>query len=193
MIITDALFADFGKLGSFVFKDNVMWSQQGSKPNYTDPGFVPNLEIDGETGKITAKDVDIEGKITATEGSFKGKVSVPFVIIDSFTSDSIINLDDSFNITTHSYIADKTIYLPVDEKYNGVTCHLYNGGMTTNEGSFKVRVEGEQGFIGGSANYANKIGTEISIHKGQIGQFICVKTLGGGINWACTNYADLQL
>lgn len=72
MIITDALFADFGKLGSFVFKDNVMWSQQGSKPNYTDPGFVPNLEIDGETGKIKAKDAEISGKIVSNEGEIAG-------------------------------------------------------------------------------------------------------------------------
>lgn len=154
-----------------------------------------DLIID-QHGNITTFSGEFEvvnGKVNATDGSFKGKVSVPFVIIDSFTSGSIINLDNSFNISTHSYMADKTIYLPIDEKYNGVTCYLYNGGRTQNEGSFKVRVEGEQGFIGGGASYDNQIGNEIYIHKGQIGQFICVKTLGGSIGWACTNYADLQL
>ena len=105
MIITDALFADFAKLGSFVFKDNVMWSQQGSKPNYTDPGFVPNLEIDGETGKIKAKNADIEGDITAK------RMFTPFKSLPD--SDAIYNQSkDVYEIQTDQNLSSSGWDMP---------------------------------------------------------------------------------
>ena len=50
VLMADIAFAEFAKMGSFIFDKNRMMSSQGSTDNYTDANFIPNFEVDGETG-----------------------------------------------------------------------------------------------------------------------------------------------
>lgn len=88
---TELLMADFGKIASAVFYDNLMFSQQGIKngTSSTDYSslhtlsngdvdesaasyFKPNIWINFLNGKLKARNADIEGKITATSGAIGG-------------------------------------------------------------------------------------------------------------------------
>lgn len=171
MIITDALFADFAKLGSFVFKDNVMWSQQGSTPNYTDPGFVPNLEIDGETGKMKASEAEISGRI-----------STPFVYKEASEIDgTILDFGDTFNLMVSSnYPNTTTIYLPKEKKYNGTECRIFNSGIS----DVKVGLVGGMFFEGVGTKDLPSIYTIPGRH---MGIFVAVGAFQSGVVWVCTN------
>lgn len=83
VLMADIAFAEFAKMGSFVFDKNRLMSSQGSTDNYTDANFIPNFEVDGASGKMKAKDAEISGKVDADEGSIgvlnvnkSGQVSV---------------------------------------------------------------------------------------------------------------------
>lgn len=88
-IITEALFTNNAKLGSFVFNEDWMISTNGSPSGKTyydfDPdgftnyitsgtsysGFIPNFAVDGKTGKTYLNDVTAKGAFTVTSGSNK--------------------------------------------------------------------------------------------------------------------------
>ena len=133
--------------------------------------------------------MNADGSIKFIDAEVTGKISVPFIYKEGFGHGTILNLDASFNISTHAYLGDTTLYLPLDDKYNGVTCHVYNTGLTQNEGSISVKVQGSAYFTGFTTSNPKNV---IDIRMGQIGAFICVKT-ATGVSWACTNYSDLQL
>ena len=65
LLIANAIYADGATLGGFYINDKKLWSKTDSPE---DPGCP--LLLDGEKGKLKAKDADIEGKIVATEGEF---------------------------------------------------------------------------------------------------------------------------
>ena len=133
--------------------------------------------------------MNANGFIKFIDAEVTGKISVPFIYKEGFGNGTILNLEESFNISTHAYLGDTTLYLPLNDKYNGVTCHIYNMGLTQNEGAISVKVQGSEYFAGFTTS---NLKNEIAIRMGQIGVFICVKT-AVGVGWACTNYSDLQL
>ena len=180
-LAVNVLLAEEANVAGFIFKNDILFSQKGRvngvEVDYDgQPNFTPNIVLDGKQGESKLINAEISGKLT-----------IPFVIKDGI-GNTVLNLEDSFNITTHSYTGNTTIYLPTDKKYNGVTCNIYNGGLTTNEGSIQVKVEGDIDFLGfkpGSTNLS------IDIDKKMVGTFICIETLEGNISWACLNYSDL--
>lgn len=59
VMVTKILIAEEGNLGGLIFKNNKFISQKGmingvESTDYSNPAFVPNVHIDGETGEIVA-------------------------------------------------------------------------------------------------------------------------------------------
>ena len=183
----------------FDINDDVTAYMNGN-PTLNPNAFAAGVENFGQQGLETAKAVirhdgsvkfteaEIEGKVTATEGSFSGRVSVPFKSIQDVPDNQVLNLSDNFNLALSSQSV-RTAYLPVDAKYNGVTCHIYNAGLTTNQGSIRIKIQGNKLFKG--RKITSQL-SEIEIQKGQVGVFICIEWFGV-VEWACTNYSDLIL
>lgn len=98
-ILTEAIFTSFAKFGSFVISGDWMISTNGTiqgvaynngatyngaaSYTYFDPsnpkggnGFVPNLAIDGLTGKVYMQQAFVKGEVHATSGEFKGSIVI---------------------------------------------------------------------------------------------------------------------
>lgn len=79
-IITQILFADFAKLGSFVVSGDFLISQKGvdntgnSSIDYHKfpSGFTPNFMVNGKTGQLLARDGEFRGKVIAESGTIGG-------------------------------------------------------------------------------------------------------------------------
>jgi len=87
-LISEAIFANFAKLGSFVISGDWMISQNGtvngvvstdynlfdpSHPNdNTGENFIPSYAVDGLTGKAYINDANVAGTVYADKGEFQG-------------------------------------------------------------------------------------------------------------------------
>jgi len=111
--------AEEANLANLIFKDQKLISLRGTvdgvAADYSgQANFVPNIIIDGKTGKITAKNADIQGRITS---SYSGKR----IIIDPDSSSlsfkdeaneirAAIGFDDADVNNKHTYIALRNSY-----------------------------------------------------------------------------------
>lgn len=82
-LAVNVLIAEETNIANFIFKDGVFWSLKGTvdgvEADYTgQTNFIPNVVIDGKTGKITANNADIRGTIRGVGGYFEGMVRAPF-------------------------------------------------------------------------------------------------------------------
>ena len=113
------LIGEEANLANLIFKDDKLISLRGTvdgvAADYSGQAdFVPNIVIDGKTGKITAKNADIQGRITS---SYSGKR----IIIDPDSSSlsfkdeaneirAAIGFDDADVNNKHTYIALRNSY-----------------------------------------------------------------------------------
>lgn len=82
-LAVNVLIAEEANMANFIFKDGVFWSLKGTvdgvASDYTGQiNFIPNVIIDGKTGKITANNADIRGTIRGVGGYFEGMIRAPF-------------------------------------------------------------------------------------------------------------------
>lgn len=161
-ILTEVLFADFGKLASAIFLDDYMFSQHGKSgsgdikeaaddyKNFngdlsSSSNFIPNLLMNLLTGYLRCKNVDIEGRVIATDGVFKGSLSTPFVEYEFFDNEAI-DLDQNSNIITESYMTNPlTLTLPTDIKWNGREISIFNKGLTSNSTAITIALNSSGG------------------------------------------------
>ena len=131
--------------------------------------------------------VSTDGHITAVDCTLSGRLAIPFIDSGSLSNNSVINLDNKFNIVGESYLyPNVTIFLPNDVKYNGVVCHVFNKGLTKNHTSIIVKQQNGNGFIGlGTSTYLSSI----EITSQRIAVFVAV-LVNGRLVWACTNYKE---
>ena len=67
LLATQVFLANFAKLGSAVFSGDYMFSQHGKdavgndSTDYRSPSFTPNFQVDWLKGKVTGKDMDMQG------------------------------------------------------------------------------------------------------------------------------------
>ena len=76
-LAVNVLIAEEANIANFIFKDGVFWSLKGTvdgvEADYTgQTNFIPNVVIDGKTGKIKANDAEITGTINALSGTIAG-------------------------------------------------------------------------------------------------------------------------
>lgn len=91
MIFTESLFSDYSKLGSFQFNGRTLSSVEGNKPDYTDPDFIPNFSVNGLTGKLKAKNAEVEGTVTAG-GANSARTVINNDGIHVFNASGIMNI-----------------------------------------------------------------------------------------------------
>ena len=114
-LAVNVLLAEEANLANFVFKDGKLLSiagtVNGSPATYTgQAGFVHNIVLDGQTGKIYAEDAEITGTVNATSGVFTGALASPFERTKStYTKDFSNNL----------IVTDSTFILPWDQLGSG--------------------------------------------------------------------------
>ena len=63
-MVIGSVFAKNARLDEFVFNNSEMQSSDGNK-NYWESGFIPNFSVNSKTGKLRAKNAEIEGNITS--------------------------------------------------------------------------------------------------------------------------------
>ena len=98
-IATDTLFADGANVARFMFKNGVLRSQD-------ETDGVPNLELDGKTGKFKGIDVELSGKIEAKENS---KIAGMEVIGNSLRGVQAIMGIYKHQISGNGSVADRDI------------------------------------------------------------------------------------
>lgn len=101
-IATETLLTPNANIAGFVYKDEQMISQSGTiggnpSTNWANPGFVPNLKLNGSTGEIVANDAVIRGDIYAAGNKFKALEDGTFEV--EFSTD-IDRYDSSGNTET---------------------------------------------------------------------------------------------
>lgn len=98
--------------------------------DFGSPDFIPNLVLDGVRGQLKAVDAHVTGSI-----------GTPFKEVESFDLEgAIVNLDGYTNLKVKGNAVGTStkVYLPRNKKHNGVTCHIFNSGVT----DIGVEIEG---------------------------------------------------
>ena len=171
-IIAEAIFASFAKLGSAIFINDWMISQNGtidgvastsyqdfdpSDPTgLTQGNFAPNFAVNLKTGKSYMNDTVIRGVVYATGGEFAGYIRTTFVALDQ--SDAIVTVASSitkYKLNTQLNVygmgtswMHKTVVLPNDSRFVGSEVQIY--GLMGTQMSSPLAVECESGdFIWG--------------------------------------------
>ena len=156
-LAVNVLIAEEANIANFIFKDGVFWSLKGTvdgvEADYTgQTNFIPNVVIDGKTGKITANNADIRGTIKGTGGYFEGMVRAPFKVHSAdfewvgdengFHPISTPNNATSQNILVSPQQFANTLNLPTSG-FNGLKLTIINtstvlGSSLNNYGKYNI-------------------------------------------------------
>lgn len=182
---TKLLMADFGLIGSAVFYDNLMFSQQGIKngaasTDYasltTDSNgdvvetaaanFKPNFWVNFRNGKFKARNADIEGKITATSGSIGGfEIGSNYIgTIGTATGDYARLIGGQLQLRVRVNTADQSSSRLARNNYLDLNA---DGGTT--------------GFISVSANYVQNDVPGLSINVPVTSAIVCQYGIFSGL------------
>ncbi|MFA6813663.1 MAG: hypothetical protein WCR45_11370 [Bacteroidaceae bacterium] len=115
----NVLIAEEANIANFIFKDGVFWSLKGTvdgvEADYTgQTNFIPNVVIDGKTGKITANSADISGKFNVKNANGD--------IIFKVDSDTLISKTSAVN----------TIRTVKSTNFNEVIPGVFGGSSLSN-------------------------------------------------------------
>jgi hypothetical protein len=78
-VATDTLLAEEANIAGFIYQDEKMISQTGTingdaSTNWAHEDFVPNIVLDGVTGKAEMRDAVVHGTVNASAGVFDGVI-----------------------------------------------------------------------------------------------------------------------
>ena len=144
-----------------------------------------------QSGKMIAKDAEVEGKITATDGVFYGSLATPAQTIPDNNSNLTLSFDNGFNFAGKLTNAQsKNIILPNDVKYAGVELSIVNYGSPTN-GYYDITNTSLNGFLyaGRKSNYDNF--SHIYIYGCGILRAKAFN-IDGTLRWFVENYMDFS-
>lgn len=76
----NVLLVEEGNIANFIFKDGKLISVRGTVDgvgaDYAgQANFVPNIVLDGKTGKVISNDSEVRGTVYAVDGEFSGKIT----------------------------------------------------------------------------------------------------------------------
>jgi hypothetical protein len=182
-IITEALFADFAKLGWFIVSGRWLISQHGTingqaSTNYTafdtshpfdDIGtnFIPNFCVDGLTGETYQNDAYIKGTIHATNGEFNGTIKTEMMYSKCQTVDEL----------TTSY----TIF----ESYQGAVANTFK--FAPYSGTLVVTLPNAGDYESLELRFLCSVGNTSHIQiKPKTGDSIYYEDFNGGYGWHYT-------
>ena len=109
-LAVNVLLVEEANLAGFIFKEGILFSQRGKvngvEVDYNrQPNFIPNIVLDGKTGRLIAVNADIQGKIESNSEGTK-------IILDPIER-AIIgynNLDlETFKLYMHEFISPALI------------------------------------------------------------------------------------
>lgn len=106
----NVLLVEEGNIANFIFKDGKLISVRGTVDgvgaDYAgQANFVPNIVLDGKTGKVKSNDTEVRGIVYATNGEFTGTINATSGTIGGFS----IRGDDNYY---GSLISDsETVYI----------------------------------------------------------------------------------
>lgn len=184
-VATELLLAEYANIGNMIFKDGCIISQRGkvngmASDDYTNANFIPNIKIDGLTGKLSVMD-----------GVFYGSLATPAQTIPNNSSTLTLSFDNGFNFAGKLYPADyKMIKLPNDLKYEGIELSIVNYGSASN-GHYIISDTSGNAFL-----YAGRQGNFDSIY--QVHLYGCgvlkakAYNLDGTLRWFVSNYMDFS-
>ena len=78
-VATDTLLAEEANIAGFIYQDEKMISQTGTingdvSTNWAHKDFVPNIILDGVTGRAEMRDAVVRGEVNASSGVFRGEL-----------------------------------------------------------------------------------------------------------------------
>jgi hypothetical protein len=212
VIATKVLLTDFAIIAGAVFWKSRLMSQRGidnsgnSSNNFTGynedssgnetGSFHPHVLIDFLTGRLKAKNAEIEGKIVATSGKFKGYLQTPYTDLGTLTANVTLNFSSGFNFIAQGNFTYgvKTLYLPTDISYNGMNCTILVKSVTKNSEAVRVRITGGTkfyfpGYVGygaGNAIYG------INVFNRKLKLEAMPNSGNTAVTWYIDNYFDFD-
>lgn len=193
LIAAEIALLNFALIGSAVFQDEYMFSQQGvdadGNPtndyrNFGTTDFTPNLMFDFQTGSFKGRNVEVEGTIIA---------NASFVRMHDFRANEgyfFLNpaFGSEFRNGRPNRISQSMYMLPEAAQYNGmkISLTIYNAAMGSTYGyTSVVTTDGfnELTFENNEYHYCNKI----AISKSGVYEFMSL-----GAIWILTKGTDVS-
>lgn len=211
-ILTEVLFANFGKLASAIFLGDYMFSQKGKTGSGQDTtsyqnfngdlsassNFIPKILMNFLTGFSQFENIKLIGDIDATNARFYGALSSPFkdlteddVIWDSGSIGHInLNFNSGFNWAYAASIYNViTLNYPTDLKYDGVFSDIFNKPILTKSGDY-LHLSGD--FIYKKMNLFTTNVSKINLSSNAMA---CLRgiTVNGSLYWYVINSDEFSL
>jgi hypothetical protein len=209
VIATKVLLANYAIIAGAVFWNSRLMSQKGTdnsgNPSTAFTGynedssgnetgtFHPNVLIDFLSGRLKAKNAEIEGKITATSGKFSGYLQTPYTNLGTLSADVNLDFSTGFNFIasgSFSYGA-KTLYLPTSTSYNGMNCSIFAKAWSKNTVEVRVRITGGSSFYYPGYDAASPI-KGIKVFNRKLKLEATPNSGNTAVTWYIENYFDFE-